>query len=208
MTATKWVWVSLVVIYLALFSWYTSFEGPLSEEEIEHYFSLLQDRAEPADPELVAILRDFMESDTGDDFVMWNVVDLYDEPLQIEGVEAGETSEEVAMKYMAFMLPELLKRACHPVISGTAAAQAPEMFGLDGVRRWDQAVGMRYRSRRDLLDIASNPEFRGSHEFKVAAIEKTFAFPIDPWFQLGDPRLVLALVFAVIGLAVAALRRA
>ena len=40
------------------------------------------------------------------------------------------------------------------------------------------------------------------HEYKIAALEKTIAFPLDPWLQLGDPRLVLALVFAVVGQAV------
>ena len=61
---------------------------------------------------------------------------------------------------------------------------------------------MRYRSRRDLMEIATNPAFQGSHEFKIAAMNKTIAFPIDPWFHLGDPRLLLALLFLVIGLAV------
>ena len=61
---------------------------------------------------------------------------------------------------------------------------------------------MRYRSRRDLMEIATNPAFSGRHEFKIAAIRKTLAFPIDPWGQLGDPRLVLGLVVAVLALAV------
>ena len=41
-------------------------------------------------------------------------------------------------------------------------------------------------------EITMNPEFQGSHEFKVAAMNKTIAFPIDPWFHLGDPRILLA----------------
>ncbi len=53
-----------------------------------------------------------------------------------------------------------------------------------------------------MLEIATNPAFRGLHQFKIAALNKTFAFPIDPWFQLGDPRLLLGLVFLVIGLGV------
>ena len=57
---------------------------------------------------------------------------------------------------------------------------------------------MRYRSRRDLLEIAMNPEFAGSHEFKIAAMQKTIAFPIDPWVQAGDPRLLLALILGLI----------
>jgi hypothetical protein len=58
---------------------------------------------------------------------------------------------------------------------------------------------MRYRSRRDMMEISGNPEFAGSHEFKVAAMQKTIAFPIDPWIQAGDPRLLLALILSLVG---------
>jgi hypothetical protein len=107
----------------------------------------------------------------------------------------------VLAKYMKYMTPQLLKRACHPVFCGTAAAGAQEMFGVDGVRDWTTGAGMRYRSRRDLLEIASNPEFQGSHEFKIAAMQKTLVFPADPWFHLGDPRLLLAMFLLIIGLS-------
>lgn len=50
-----------------------------------------------------------------------------------------------------------------------------------------------------MLEITTNPAFSGSHAFKVAALEKTIAFPLDPWFQLGDPKLVLALLLGLIG---------
>ena len=79
--------------------------------------------------------------------------------------------------------------------------------GVEGIETWDQAGMMRYRSRRDMLEIVTNPQFAGRHDFKFAAIEKTIAYPIDPWFHLGDPRLLLAFVFGVIGLAYQTLRR-
>ena len=66
---------------------------------------------------------------------------------------------------------------------------------------------MRYRSRRDLLKQAEAIREEGGdgiHAFKIAAIEKTIAYPLDPWYQLGDPRFVFGLVFAVIGLSVQA----
>jgi len=202
MTPTKITWLILAILYSLFFGWYTSFGGPLTDEEIKHYIGLLAENSDGSNPELAAIMREFMESDTGDDFVMFNVIDFHDTPIQVEGVEPGDTSVEVVMKYMEYMLPALLKRACHPVIGGNSAARSPEMFGMEGVREWDRGLGMRYRSRRDLFEIATNPAFQGAHRFKIAGIKKTFAFPIDPWFQLGDPRLVLALVFLVIGLAV------
>ena len=208
MTASRVTWIVLATLYGLFFGWYTSCAGPLSAEEVEHYLRLLEERAGEPDREQIAVLRTFLESDTGDDLVMWNNVDFREEPLEIDGVEPGQSAEDVLQGYMAYMWPALLARASHPVVAGRAAGRAPEMFGMEGVRDWDQGAAMRYRSRRDLMEIVTNPAFARSHGFKIAAIEKTFAFPLDPWFQLGDPRLVLGLVFLVVGLATSALRRA
>ena len=199
MTRTRWIWAILTGLYLVFFSWYTSFRGPLSEEEIAHYIARIESREPPPPPERVAMLRVFMEGDTGDDFVMVNVIDMHETPLQVEGVEPGETSDEVLAKYMEYMLPELLSRASHPVLYGQAAGPAMDLMNAEGMEKWSTGAGMRYRSRRDMLEIATDPAFAGSHEFKVAAMRKTIAFPIDPWIQVGDPRVVLALLFGVIG---------
>ena len=199
MTKSKITWIVLSLLYLLFFGWYTSFDGPLTAEEVEEALAQFEGQ-EGRDPEMMKILRDFLESDTGDDFVMLNVIDLYETPLQVEGVVAGETSQQVLAKYMEYMTPALFARACHPVFYGAAAGLAMEMFGVEGIRSWTVGAGMRYRSRRDLVEIASNPAFQGAHEFKIASMRKTFAFPVDPWFHLGDPRFVLALFFLIIGL--------
>lgn len=193
------VWGTLVLLYLAFFAWYTSFDGPLSDEEIERFVALMQERGRT--PEEIADLRAFLESDTGDDFAMVNVIELRESPLRVAGVGPEESASDVLDRYLEYMWPALLVRACHPVLAGRAAAAALDVWGIEGARRWSQAGVMRYRSRRDLLEIAGNPEFGGRHEFKQAAMLKTVAFPIDPWFELGDPRLLLALLFGVVGLA-------
>ncbi len=197
MSRTAWVWLASFLLYAVFFSWYTSFGGPLSDEEIEHYLQLFAQNND-TDVEALERLRRFMQEDTGDDFAMLNVIDMYDMPQQIEGVEPGESSDDVLAKYMAYMYPALFSRACHPVMFGTAANTAMDLMNAPGMEQWTRGALMRYRSRRDLLEISSNPAFRGSHDFKIAAMEKTIAFPLDPWFQLGDPRLVLALVLALL----------
>ena len=199
---TRVTWVGLTVLYLIFFGWYTSFEGPLSEEEIAYYTELFENREPPLPPERLEMIRKFMEEDTGDDFVMINVIDMYEEPLQIEGVEPGESSDEVLGKYMQYMNPAMFSRASHPVLYGQAASTAMDLMNAEGMEEWTQGAGIRYRSRRDMLEISTNPAFAGSHAFKVAAMRKTIAFPVDPWLSLGDPRLVLLLFFLVIGLTV------
>ena len=89
MTRTSWIWLITGVIYAAFFSWYTSFGGPLTDDEIDHYLSKLSENNPEATPQRLASLRRFMEQDTGDDFVMLNVIEMYDQPLQVEGVELG-----------------------------------------------------------------------------------------------------------------------
>jgi hypothetical protein len=211
-TATKWTWLVLATLYTAFFSWYTSFEGPLTEEEIEHYLAISVELSPDAPPEYSDNLRKFMEEDTGDDFVMINIIDIYDKPRQVEGVEPDESSDEVLAKYMEYMLPAMLSRASHPVFRGVSVSpRALDIMNAEGMEVWDSAAGVRYRSRRDLLEIGTNPAFQGRHEFKVAAMAKTIAFPVGPFNYLGDPRLILALLFALIGCAIcwlAASRRA
>ena len=192
------VWGSLVLIWGLFAFWYTSFGGPLTDAEVAHYMKQAQQGGRTAE-ELTA-LRYFLENDTGDDFVMVNVIEMNQVPTPVAGVDPADSSSDVLNKYMAYMWPALLTRACHPVIFGTAAAPALDLWGLDDAEVWSQAAFMRYRSRRDMLEIASNPDFQGPHEFKIAAIAKTVAFPADPWLSAGDPRLLLGLILAIIGL--------
>ena len=102
---------------------------------------------------------------------------------------------------MEYMYPALFARASHPVFFGKAANIAMDVLQAPGMEVWSQGGLMRYRSRRDFFDITTNSAFSGSHDFKIAALRKTIAFPLDPWFQLGDPRLVLALLLGALALA-------
>ncbi len=211
MTRTQWIWVVLFTFWALFTGWYTSFGGPLTDEEIEHYMTMAEQMEPQFAPEDLERMRKFMEEDTGDDFVMVNLIDLFEEPLAIPGVAPDQASQDVLGQYMAYMWPALFARAGHPIFAGRSAADAMDLMNADGMQSWVTGAGMRYRSRRDMLEIATDPAFKPAHAFKVAAMRKTIAFPIDPWFQLGDPRLVLGLLLGLTGCALswrAAIRRA
>jgi len=190
-------WIVLVLGWLAFTGWYTSWGGPLDADEIDAYVATLRARGEPGRE--LDILRTFLESDTGDDLVMVNVIEFDPTPEPVAGSPVEGDGRAVLEGYMAYMWPALLSRASHPIVGGQAAAGAVEQWGLEASAAWSMAGLMRYRSRRDLMEIVTDPAFAGAHVFKSAAMTKTLAFPIDPWFQLGDPRLVLALVLLVLG---------
>ncbi len=135
-----------------------------------------------------------MESDSGRQFLMVNVIDMAEDPPDVAGASPGESAQQLMGRYMEHMYKELLKRACHPVIAGDAVHTAMDLVGIEGAEEWTMAALMRWRSRRTMMEVVSNPETLGRHEFKIAALDKTIAYPIEPRLYLSDLRFLLALV--------------
>ena len=187
-------WILLTAIYVAIFFWYTNFHGPLTRDEADAYVAQIRERG--AAPERLAALTRFLYDDDGDDFVMVNLIDM----RKHDSAEGGETPSQLLDRYMEYMWPSLFLRACHPVFFSQGRYEALDIWGIDGAHNWSQFALMRYRSRRDMLEIAINQQFKDSHDFKIAAMKKTVAFPVSGGFSYADPRWLLAGVFLVLGL--------
>ena len=135
-----------------------------------------------------------MEEDDGKHFYMMNLLDLTDNPPQLSATGPDASSAELMDHYMEFMNPELYSRACHPVFFGRVLADALDLSGIENAESWDQAALFRYRSRRDMIAIVTNPKFLERHDYKIASLEKTIANPVKPLFFLGDLRFTLGLI--------------
>jgi hypothetical protein len=191
------VWSAIALVYAALLVWYQGFRAPLTADEVAAVVARQTARGVP--PEQVERLRRFLAADDGGDFVMVNAIELRAQPLATDDVSGGESSQQALDRYMAYMWPELLKRACHPILVGPAVADALDVWGIEGGERWSIAGLIRYRSRRDLVEIAANDAFRDAHAFKTAAMQKTIAFPVTPFLNVGDPRLLAGLALFSLG---------
>ena len=196
-----WLWALPALAWALFCLWYTNTSGPLSADEIDAFIAEAQHRSLPQGG--AERLRRFMTEDTGDPFLMVNLLDM------AEPDERAKLSPQESMgRYMEHMYPELLKRACHPVVAGPVVYGAMDLVGIEGAESWSGVGIMRYRSRRDLMEIALNPVFDDKHNFKVAALEKTIAVPVEPQLYLGDLRLILFLVlFFLVAVADALLFR-
>jgi hypothetical protein len=200
------IWVSLLVIYVGFFLWYTNIGGKLDKEEIEFFLEKFEENASAnsADPETYNsqknLIKRFMEEDTGRQFLMVNNIDMDDDPEDVEGAEPGESAERLLDRYMEHMYAQLLKRACHPVFAGNAVHPSMDLVGIEGAEIWDQVALMRYKSRRAFMEVVTHPNMGSKHAFKVAAMEKTIAYPVETVLYLGDPRFLLALILIILGL--------
>lgn len=199
-------WLAAALLYAVFRLWYDGFATPLGPEEIARYVAIMEDRGQPL--ERIALLKQFLSEDDGGDFVMVNFIAFDDAPAAVGDMQPGESGRAALERYMAYMTPALLARASHPILGGDAAASAVEVWGLPDAERWSMAGVVRYRSRRDMMAIATQPEFRDAHIYKRAAMEKTIAVPIAPYFVAGGPRLGAALLLVTAAaLAHAALAR-
>ena len=178
-SARFWVWTAPALLWAAFTFWYTNTAGAFTEDEVTTVMAQLQ--AEGATSQTVERMRRFMLEDDGGQFLMVNLIDLAD---------GGQPKLD---HYMEHMLPAMLKRASHPVLLGGTVNQAMDLLGIDGAENWTSAAVVRYRSRRDILEIATNPVFAERHDSKLAALTKTIAVPIEPGVYLSDPRLLLFL---------------
>ena len=195
------IWASLIIIYLGFFFWYTDLGGKLDSEEIDLFLEKLQENNSDLDSDMYESIKNFMENDSGRQFLMVNNVDINENPEDVEGAEPGESAESLLGRYMEHMYSQLFKRACHPIFAGKAVWTAMDIIGIEGAENWDQAALMRYKSRRAFMEIATHPDMFGKHQFKIAALEKTIAYPVETQLYLSDLRFILGLIFLVLGLS-------
>lgn len=195
-----WIWMNAFLLYVVFRLWYDGIKGPLSGEEVEQFMCILRKRVNDGlhTPDL-SIMQAFMEADDGKEFVMVNMLTLVDSPAtHPETGEQVEPSSLLTTYFQPFM-KRMLKRAGHPVFTGRINGGYLDAMNTPENPGWHGAGLIRYRSRRDALQASlANSSFDSIYQFKTAAIEETFAIPVQR--QIGfyaSPRLTVGLALAL-----------
>ena len=203
-------WLILGAVYIGFFFWYTDMGGKLSQEEIQvfikkHEQNIIDDGVSPDSEELqlrINILRRFMEEDNGKQFIMVNNIEMNKDPGDVLGANPGESADQLMSRYMEYMWPNLLRRASHPIFMSNAVYQSMDLVGIEGGEVWDHAALMRYKSRRAMMEIVTHPDMMDRHVFKVAALQKTIAYPVEPFVFYSDIRIIFGMFILIIGLSI------
>ena len=174
----RWIWLTAAVAYGLFLAWYVSWSPPLRADEIDGYLARMEARAEAAaSPERRAAVRAFLEADDGGEFFMVNLIRLHPGEVAIPGEAGTAPADAVLERYTGFFMPKLLRRAGHPSFYGRGAGGYVDAWNVAPDPGWSLAGVVRYRSRRDLMELATDPEFDPAHVYKVAAMAKTLTFP-------------------------------
>ena len=192
-----WIWGAALLGYGLFALWYDNWRGPLDAQEID----VLIERARTQghiEPDRLATVRAFLEADDGGEFFMLNLLRVQPEPIPVPGSDEKRPAREVMEGYTKHFMPALFRRAGHPALIGRAAGGYVEHWGVEPDPGWSVAGVIRYRSRRDMMELATDPAFEPAHAFKIAALANTLAFPLSPAFVVAGPRIWVALVFALL----------
>ena len=150
------LWAILAALYLGFRLWYDGGGGPLTPAEVQHYVG--DPRGARHGPRARREPAQVPGDDTGHDFVMANFIDLQDKP----------SAQEELDRYMAHMYPAMFARAGHPVLAGPVVGDALDIWGIENAEHWTMVGLVRYRSRRDMIEIATDPAFSDAYSSRTA----------------------------------------
>jgi len=196
-----WFWGPAFAAAAVFFGWYRNWRGPLRPDEIRSYLARMQS-IHGNERNDVETMRRFLEADDGREFVMLNLVKI--EPGPVPDPETGELvpGSVLLNRYTKVFLRALFARGGHPAIVARKIGGYFDAWRVPPDPGWTIVGFMRYRSRRDMIELVVDPRFGPAHAFKFVATAETFSFPTRimlrayPGPMLWVP-LVLALVAAL-----------
>ncbi len=190
--------VVLVILYIVFLFWYGGRGKPLAQAEVESLLAEIKRRSgkEPQaeEPPIIDQFRALAKNDDGREFYMVNLMKFRQKALYPEGNSFGEDVMVANNRYNRAIIPLLLKYGGHPVFFGQVQGRFLHPVSADD---WDQVGIVRYRSRRDMLKMASDVAASGVDIHKWAALEKTQVFPVLPYIHIAFVRAAVG-VFLLI----------
>ena len=192
------IWGSALLAYVAFRLWYDGLRKPLTANEVEQYTGLLEQRTD-VDAVDLEVMRKFLEEDDGKDFIMVNLLQFNPSPMKHPDTGQDARADSVLQEYFKPFMGQVMRRAGHPVVATRAVGGYLDAWNTPPDPGWHAAGLIRYRSRRDCIELSlANAEFQDLHKYKVAALKQTFAFPSRTNISFyASPRVTVAMVLAL-----------
>ena len=176
MPGAWWIWLVALAVYVIFRLWYDNWRGPLTQAEIDAFMTRAANSPTGGYTDH-AVLRAFLEADDGREFVMSNLVRVH--PGEVPHPETGVPTQGLALlqEYGRRFVIVLLRHGGHPMLVMRKVGGYVDSWNTPADPGWHVVGAMRYRSRRDMMALASHPSLREVHPFKTAGTAMTFSFP-------------------------------
>ena len=189
MIRIKWVWLAFLTLTFIIFStWYGGNGEPLTAEEGERLlaqFETVHGSSVSGEAHFVPNIRQMITRDDGKEFYAVN----------LEQLKSGDEALAADRAYARIVFPLLFKRAGHPVF---VSQRAGLMLGDYG-DQVDRVAVVRYRSLRDMIEMASEPSMAKGAALKFLSLDHTEVFVTRPTITFLQVRFVIALLLILLG---------
>jgi hypothetical protein len=191
------VWLSALGLYVLFRAWYDNWRGPIRPSEIDRLIAAAQEGPTAGANDL-SIVRKFLEEDDGREFVMCNLVKVADGMIPHPTTGVPTPGRDLMQVYSKAFMPALFARGGHPAIVARKVGGYVDAWHVEPDPGWTVLGYMRYRSRRDMMELVADKRFHEVHPFKIAGTAETFSFPTQPMLMMFvGPRLWVGLVIAL-----------
>lgn len=199
MTRRTVLLMALVGALLAFYAWHTPLRGALSDAEVDAFMATQAATVGTTWTEEEAF-EAFLRSDDGRPFVMINLMEYRQtaEYPEASAPAAPVTGAEANTLYGQAVLPKLLLRGSYPVERATRYYTIINSVGETAGEFEDFAM-VRYRSRRDLIDMLASDGFGEANLHKWASLENTLVAPSNPGVSFKFIGFIPLLLFIGIG---------
>ncbi len=196
------IWILVPVLYGLFLLWYFNWKGPLTPDEVEVFMASFE-QFEGSEHTDAAKFRKFLENDDGGEFVMLNQVHLHSGEVAHPLTGEAMSPSDLIGEYFGPFALSLLKRGGHPVFQARTVGGNIDSWHADSNVGFGTTAMMRYKSRRDLVELVLDPAFADAHIYKLAAIERTISYPtrIMMSTSVRPPAAVLLVLILLASLA-------
>ena len=196
------IWVLAPAMYGLFCLWYFNWKGPLSQGEIDDVVDRFAELETNKHTE-PTVVRKFLEDDDGKEFVMLNLIQLHEDKVADPVTGEQRKPRELLASYFKSFLFASMKRAGHAVVQARTVGGNVDSWNAESNVGFAVTSMMRYRSRRDLVELLIDPAFADSHLYKLAAIERTISYPTQTMLStsLRPPIAVFMILFLIASLA-------
>lgn len=175
-----------LIAFVAMMYWYHWGSSVLLPSEVEEYMGVIEAQTQtPGARHDLPALRSFLSEDDGKPVYTVNLYNFHEVANYPDGSGFDGTGAQAYDRFSQIMVPLMLKRGSHPI------------YGSNWVdhnsSRWDRIVIVRYRSRRDLVDLFATDDFASGSLHKWASLRENERMLVQA-LHLADGKYFIALI--------------
>lgn len=183
-----------LIAFFMMMYWYQWGSSSLSPSEVEEYMAVLEAQTQtPGARHDLTALRNFLSEDDGKPIYTVNLYNFHDVASYPDGSAFGGTGAQAYERFSQIMVPLMLKRGSHPIYGSTWA----DRFNS----KWDRIVIVRYRSRRDLVDLFATDDFADGSLHKWASLREHERMLVQA-LHLPDGKYIFTLIAILLGILI------